>query len=414
MSYFISLSWRNIWRNRRRTLFTVLSTAFGVMALILLYNYYDSFHEQVVHNVIRYQSGHAIISATGYTDQVNPSLYLKNTETVDLWIRNNLNISNSSHRIFAQGLVSTARGSSNISFIGIEPDREQHITQFSRNIVRGKYLDPQHRNTLILGSKLAQILNIQLGSKVVALTQGVDGSIGNELFFVSGIFHTDSDFDKHLAFIHIDDARTLLSLPKTAVHQIPVVLKSDADIDFFTATFRTWTKNFRLDQMEIFSWKDLQKPLLAMIELNKSANRLLMIIILFVASIGITNSILMSILERLKEFGVMLTLGTKKLELVLMITLETLFITSIGVALGNLFGLAATLFFGFYGFDLAWLTSQRIVVQGTIIETINYPSISWTNSFFISSMVFCLSLVVSIFPLKQITRLDPVQSLRAL
>ena len=119
------------------------------------------------------------------------------------------------------------------------------------------------------------------------------------------------------------------------------------------------------------TWKDLQRPLMAMIALNKSANRLLMCIILFVAAMGIVNSILMSILERTREFGVMMAIGTYKTEVVKMVVLETFFLTCVGVIVGNLLGILVTLYFHNYGFDLKWLTSDRIVVQGTVIQTIS-------------------------------------------
>ena len=411
--YFLKLSWKNIWRNRRRTLLTINAIGFGVMALVALYNYYDGFHDQVIQNVIRYQSGHLLVTAPSYHTRMATNLVVQDPGPVDRWLSTQEPVKAFSHRILVQGLVSTAQGSANIVFAGIEPEREKEVTRFAGNMVQGSYLGDTQQKSILLGSELAQLLQAEIGSKVVALTQGVDGSIGNELFFVGGIFETHSDFDKNMAFVRIQDARQLLSLGEAAVHQIAIVLDGEEHLtsvqDRFLKTFSQSSS-----ELQILNWKEVQKPLMAMIELNKSANRLLMFIIIFVAALGIANSILMSILERTREFGVMLAIGTTKKEVVKMVIMETLLLSLVGVALGNLLGALVTQFFHYYGFDLAWLSSQKLVVQGTIIQTVSYPAIQWRNSLLISGIVFILSLIVSFIPIRHVSQLNPVKALRAI
>jgi len=132
------------------------------------------------------------------------------------------------------------------------------------------------------------------------------------------------------------------------------------------------------------------------------------------AALGSANSSLMSILARSREFGVMMAVGTRKGEGVRMVIVETLLLSAIGVLIGNLFGIALTLYFNHRGFDLRWLTSQRIVVQGTIIQTVCYPVVHWINSFIVTAAILVLSVIVSIIPVRHISRLDTVKALRAL
>lgn len=411
--YFLKLSWKNIWRNRRRTLLTVNAIGFGVMALVALYNYYDGFHDQVIQNVIRYQSGHLLVTAPDYHKRMSTQLFMKETSPVDSWLKSQEEVKAFSHRVLVQGLVSTAQGSANILFAGIEPDSEKGVTRFSENVIQGSYFQEGSQKQILLGSELANLLQAELGTKVVALTQGVDGSIGNELFFVSGIFETHSDFDKNIAFVRIEDARQLLSLGDQASHQLAIVLKSEESLQGLQDRFTNDIGAGLASSFQILNWKEVQKPLMAMIELNQSANRLLMFIIVFVAALGIGNSILMSILERTREFGVMLAIGTTKKEVVLMVVMETFLLSLVGIALGNILGVFVTEFFHYYGFDLAWLSSQKLVVQGTIIQTVSYPEFRWNNSLLISVIVLILSLVVSFIPIKHVTRLNPVKALRA-
>lgn len=408
--FFLKLCWKNIWRNKRRTLLTVNAIGAGVMALVALRNYYDAYHEQVIHNVIRYQSGHLLITAPGYQTNNAPNSYLRNPSDIIRWIARQKEIKAFSTRVLGQGLLSSSRGSASVVFSGIDPKKERLITRFSSNIVRGSYLNTPKKKAIVVGKKLAKNLKLKLGSKVVALTQGVDGSIGNDLFHVVGIFETHSDWDKSLAFVRSEDARSLLSLPYLAIHQISIVLKEESDLGTVKAAFH---QTFATPRAHMLTWMELQKPIMAMIDLNKSANHLLMLIILFVAALGIANSILMSILERTREFGVMMAIGTHKAEVIRMVVLETLLLTLIGVIAGNGMGIALTLYFGRHGFDLAWLTSHKIVIEGTIIQTINYPTVHPYNSLVITGVIVALSLLVSFIPVLHIQKLKTVEALRA-
>jgi ABC-type antimicrobial peptide transport system permease subunit len=173
-----------------------------------------------------------------------------------------------------------------------------------------------------------------------------------------------------------------------------VVLKEESHLPLI---YDRLVKNFPKPQAETLTWKDVQRPLMALIALNKSANRLLMGIILFISALGIANSILMSILERTREFGVMLAMGTSKKEVIKMVITETVLLSLVGVFLGNILGIAVTEYFHSNGFDLKWLTSQPIMVQGTIVQTV---------------IVF-LSFVVSFLPVRHVANLNVVKALRA-
>ena len=138
-----------------------------------------------------------------------------------------------------------------------------------------------------------------------------------------------------------------------------------------------------------------------------------MILILGVAALGIANSILMSIMERRREFGVMLAMGTGRMKVIKMVVTETLLLTTVGVALGNTFGWLVTGFFNQVGFDLKWLTSKDFVIQGALVQTVSYPTVRLYNSIVVTSVIVILSLLVSYFPAKQAGSLTPMKALRS-
>lgn len=415
--YFLKLCWKNIWRSQRRTFITVSAIGLGVMSMVFLRNYYDSFHQQLVSNVIRYQSGHLVISATDFQKHQQPNLYIKNVEPAFQWISHREEVAAASERVFVNGLLSASQGSSNIMYMGVDPAKERKVTEFSSNIIKGEYLKEGETKGIVIGKVLSEQLKVDVGSKVVALSQGIDGSIGNELFHVTGIFESQSDADKMLAFINISDARALTAIPPEGAHQITVILKDAGNIDkmrdAYLARFPNPSEELKSDS-EILSWKEIQKHILAMMELEKAVNRLIMMVILFVAALGIANSILMNIMERTREFGVMMAIGTSRKEVVGMVVVETLLLCTVGVAIGNLLAMGLTTYFGHIGFDLKWLTSANIVLGGAIVQTVSYPSIVWMNSLVVTSLIFLLAVFASIIPARHISRLSPVKALRSL
>lgn len=408
--YFLRLCWKNVWRNKRRTLLTVNAIAVGVMALVSIHNYYDSFHEQIIDNVIRYQSGHLLLSAQGFQKNHSPQNFLQKENDLSSWFKRDTRVIASSPRIIAPGLVSSPKGSANIAFVGIEPSTERGITRYYSNIVEGTYFEGVIHRPIVIGRLLAEALSVGIGSKIVALTQGVDGSIGNELFFVSGIFETHSESDKALAFIAINDARKLLSMPDDSFHQMSVLLKTESEGPLVQSSFRTeWPD----PALQLLSWRDIQKHVVAIIDLDRAVNKLLLGVILLVAALGITNTILMSIMERSREFGVMMAIGTQTRELVGMIVGETLLLCGVGVVFGNVLAIGVTSFFHRTGFDLKWLTSHDFAIDGTLVKTICYPAINLFNSLSVSLAVLAISIVVAAIPIRFITRLKPVVALRS-
>lgn len=409
--YFLRLCWKNIWRNRRRTLITVNAIGLGVMALVFLRNYYDSFHEQVIHNVIRYHSGHVAVAIKNFEKNSATQLYIKNSAPLIQWLNSQKNTLAISERVVFSGLASSARGSTNVMVMGVEPASEAKVTDFARKLIRGSFFDDGKDKSIVLGVKAAETLNAEIGSKIVVLTQGVDGSVGNELFWVSGIFDTGSDADKSLAFIRLSEARAILSLPLQSSHQVAVTLKEEDELSLFRQSFDALST--KEAEVQMLSWKELQRPVVAMIELDRAVNRMLMFLILGVAALGIANSILMSLMERTKEFGVMLAIGTAKEEVIRMVIVETLLLTSVGVFLGNLFGVLVTAFFNQVGFDLRWLTSKDFVIQGAVVQTVSYPVARISNSLVVTTVIVILALAVSYFPARQASRLTPMKALRS-
>jgi putative ABC transport system permease protein len=148
--------------------------------------------------------------------------------------------------------------------------------------------------------------------------------------------------------------------------------------------------------------------------LERAVNRLIMMVILFVAALGIANSILMNIMERTREFGVMMAIGTSRKEVMGMVVIETLLLSTVGVVIGNILAVSLTAYFHSNGFDLKWLTSANLVIDGAIVQTVSYPTIQWMNSLVVTSLILLLAVFASFIPSRHISKLSPVKALRSL
>jgi len=404
--YLFLLCWKNLWRNGRRTFLTVGAIGFGMMVMVWLYNYYEAFHNQLVENAIRFHSGHLLIVGKNYDPDRPPTQTIADSPALRRWLSAQKQIKAYSPQVVLQALVSSPRGSANILVKGVDPVLERKTSRFALQTKEGNFLAGKKRS-IVIGKKLQTTLKVNLGDKVVVLTQGVDGSIGNELFTISGIFETRSEWDKALAFVTLPSARGLLSLAAGTLHQVPLVLNDEAD----TLPMQVKLKK-DLPQLYSLTWAEVQRSLVALIELDRAANRVYMAILLFLVAIGIVNSILMSVLERKREFGVMLAVGTTKSEVMHLVATETFLMAVVGVALGNTMALLFTLYFQHYGFDLHWLTDRNIVVNGAVLQTVSYPSMQWAHCFLVSGVILAASVLISLLPARQIARLHPVSALR--
>lgn len=409
--FLLKLCWKNIWRNKRRTLLTVNAIAIGVTTLVWLHNYYDAFHSQLIQNIVAYRSGHLLITAKDYETTKTSHTYIASIPLIERSLKENHSIKSFTSRVNGQGMLSSSRGSANVLFKGVNPENERNTSRLSTRIVEGKFLQKGSEKQMVIGRALAKLLKVQLGAKLVVLTQGVDGSIGNELFRLTGIFDTESDMDTSLVLILEEDARALLSLGVGTAHEISILLKEGVSL---TQVYQQVSASLIGTDSKVYRWQEVQKHSASTIELNESVNRILMIIILLIAALGITNSILMSILERTREFGVMLAVGTTHKELVSMVVIETLLLCLTGVVLGNFLGISTTLYFGKHGFDLNWLTKSQVVFNGGLFDTICYPVVRVNNSLFITATILLVSLVIAFIPANQIARLRAVKALRSI
>ena len=310
----IKIAWRNIWRNKRRSAIVLGSVVVGAVAVILTEGLTNGFLRQMLYNQLNTTVSHIQIHRQGFKDNKTIQNYIPDNQLVEKTLNNNPNIESYSGRVLTFGLLSSARNSSGIYIYGVDHKKETQVSDIEKYITKGKFLTGDERE-IVLGQKLADKLNVEIGSKVVAMSNTPGGDIGSELFRVSGIFETfSSSFDKINVYVPIKAAQSMLNLGDH-VHEYAMITKDYHRVDQVTEQIKSNLNG----NYEVLSYKDILPLLIMQMNLSREMMFFVNLIIGIALIFGIINTMLMSVFERIQEFGVLMSIGMKNGKIFAMI-----------------------------------------------------------------------------------------------
>jgi putative ABC transport system permease protein len=404
---FWQMAWRNVWRYRRRSLLTVLTIALGLAFNILMRSVGDGFHEQMVDNSVRAGIGHIEIHRLGYQHDPALSKTLPDLPSLERVAPRTPHLLGCSFRVLGDGLASTAENSTGVRIIGIVPDAERSVTTLDRAVIAGKFLDDQMVRPVLIGERLAQSLGAGLNDKIVLVVQAADGSMGAQLFRVAGIFRSGSpDLDRGVAYLLRKDAQSLFSLGN-GVTEAALLLDSSESV---AGAQQFLTSRLARTPVEILPWYIVEPFLRQFIQLDDSFFYIIVLILFIVISVGILNTVMMSVFERVREFGVMMALGTKPQQVVGLVMQESTALALLGVALGAVLGSAATILFAHTGIDLSRYAAGASALG--ITTTVIHPELTPRNLIVSDLSVVLVAILVALYPAIKAARLRPVEAIR--
>lgn len=403
---FLRLAWRNIFRNLRRTLITLGAITFGLSAMIVFFGFTDGFHAQWVENTVRAYTGHIQIYRKGYRDDPQLGRSIGDLKEVVRIVEGEPSLDTYTYRVEIQGLVSTAENSYGVLIRGIDPERELGITALKERVIEGEYLREDDGRGILIGYRLADRLNAEIGDKIVLMVQAADGSISADLFRLRGIFRMGAiEMDSSIVVITLKAAQRLAALDGR-VTELALMVKGPSDV--IPAAERLKERLIPLGY-EVYTWQDLLPALKEMIDLDNVFMYIIFLIVLVVVSLGILNTMLMSIMERTREFGIMMAMGTKPHQVISMVMLEASILGLMGTILGILIGVAANEVIAIRGFDLSrWSGAMELFAT---LNPVVYPETDPMNVFRSSLLVLITTIVASIYPAVKAARLNPVEAI---
>ncbi len=401
----LSLAWKNIWRNKKRSVVVLMAIASGMWGGLFSGAFMMGMGESMVNSAIDRNMGHFQIHDPQYMDDP----LLKHSLNKPFAILDSLagddRIKAATARTVLEGMASSPANAYGVQIFGVDAEAESLATQLTAYIREGGFFKEQKRNALVMGAKLAGRLNLRLRSKVVLSFQGTDGEIVYLAGRIVGLFHTESTmFDETSVFIKRDDLTRVLGLSEPAIHEIAVRLHSARDVEEMVPAWQA-----RLEHLSVKSWKELEPGLAFMATSVKAFTYLFVAIILFALLFGITNNMLMSVMERIRELGILSAIGMSKLRLFGLILVETILLAISGGIIGMTLGSLTIVWFNTYGLPL---TAFAAGMESFGIASTLYPYLPANMYAGVGVMIFVAALISSLMPAWKATHLRPAEAIR--
>lgn len=399
------MAWRNVWRNKMRSVVIMLSIAVGLFAGIAVLSLYKGMMKNRVRIVIDAEVGHLQVHDSNFKKDYEPRYILSNGEAVMNKILSLTQVKSVAKRSVTNGMLATATGSAGVQIIGVIPAVEYETSQLKKKIVEGNEFDSARKNEIMVGKKLAQKMKIKKDSKLVLTFTDAGGTIVSGAFRVAAVFQSNNaPLDERTVYVTMNDLNSLLTIDSD-FHETVVLLKNDDDLALVQTQLQLMFPAYQIE-----SWKDISPETELMVKTTNQYSYIIMVIIMFALAFGIINTMLMAILERTREIGMMVALGTSKPRIFSLVLLETLFLTLAGTPIGILVGWLVTGYFGKHGLDLSGMGREMMSSFG--FGTVIYPEFPVEKITGVMLIVFVTAIVSCLFPAIKALKLQPVEALR--
>ncbi|MEM6629485.1 MAG: FtsX-like permease family protein [Bacteroidota bacterium] len=401
-----SISWKNVWRNRTRSMVVILAIMLGIAGGIFLLSFSWGMSVQRAQNRIETEISHIQIHHPQFKDDQEVKYLLASGETILQDIQNDARVKSATGRLIVGGMISSAKAGTGVRIQGVLPKTEAAVTQLPSKLMEGAYFEDVRRNPILIGQKLAEKLQVKLKNKVVLTFQDTQGEIVSGAFRIAGIFKTvSSQYDTREVFVRQSDLRKILNLEK-GVHEIALLLQDSEEVD----SFQNMLASGHPDAL-VEDWYTLAPDLRLFFESFEAVMQIFLLIIMLALAFGIINTMLMAILERRQELGMLMSIGMNRRKIFFMIMLETLFLSIVGGILGLLLGFSLVSIFGHIGIDLSGIEDSLEMLG---MNPVVYPDIE--SSFYsrVALSVVLTAILSSLYPAYKALRLNPVEAVRAM
>ena len=402
----LKLAFRNIFRQRRRSLLTALSLTGGYILCVFSFSLSEGSYSDAISFFIRDHTGHVQIHLDDY--RLRPKIHktIDDPQELSELLDANEEIESHTLRVFAPAIAYSEKDNSPAQVIGVALERERSTSALAAKISAGEYID----NTLdadgyysaMIGAGIANSLNIGLGDELILISQGADGSIANDIFIVKAIVGNRASPDRTTVFLPLIAAQEFLSM-YGSVHEVSILLKDDGEARVQAAALQD-----QLPELTVDPWQTVESTFYQSMQADKQGNNFFMGFIVFIVFVGVLNTVLMSVLERTREFGVLKAIGSRPLKIALMITLETTMLASLSLITGILLSLPLIAWFTFTGIELA----EPMDVGGILMS-----HLTGELSLFVFGMpllfIVVFALFISIPAGMRAARISPTEAMRS-
>jgi len=408
MRTFFALAWRNLWRNLSRSLIMIAGIAVGLFGLIVYFGISNGFIYEMVDVAIELELAHIQVNKQGYLKNPIPknsfaadSLFSERLEQID-------GVEAASGRFKAAVLIRSAEKSSRVELVGVDPAGEGLVTVIPSLIVQGEYLQPGDNRKIVLGGKLAKSLGVEIGDKVVVMAQDKDNELQSFLLRVGGIFTSSApSWDKMAAFVSLEAMHRMINRSGEYT-SILIKVSNEDNVDLIAENIRQSLAGQRPD-LQVSTWLEISPILSQSIDMFNSFVWIFYLIIYLAMAFGVINIMLMAVIDRTHELGVMRAVGTTPGQVMLVVLLEAAMLGLVGVAVGGSAAWLLNSYLSTNGLDLSYWSSGMALMGIPNVVHSEIKSGEWALSFISAEAAV---IVASVWPAWRASRLKVVEAIQ--
>lgn len=405
------LAWRNVWRNPRRSFLTLSAIAFACILLVFMLSFQLGSYESMINASVRLSTGHLQIQALGYQNDRKMEQVVDRPQAIMDSISHIPGITGITTRSYAFAMASSPSRTRGIMVMGIDPGSEGRVTTLPTQIREGKYLGQDEPGGCLMGTLLSRMLRAGIGDEITLLGMGRDGSVAATVVTVSGIYSSGiEEIDRNVIRIPIKHFDDIFSMD-SSVHAVVIAADDLANLRSTAAMIKKCLgKNKDFRDLTVLDWGELTPGLMQSIKLDLFSGFLMYTALVLVVAFSITNTFIMAIFERNKEFGVIMAMGARPGRIVRMLLAEAFILNFLGIFSGMAAGAFVTLFFQSRGIDMG--EAGRIAEQYGL-STIFYPRLGLISLLTGPAMVMVITFFSAFIPALKIWRMTPSEALNS-
>ncbi|MBD3347279.1 MAG: FtsX-like permease family protein [Chitinivibrionales bacterium] len=400
----LKMAFRNVFRQRRRSILTALTMLGGFALASISFGWADGTYGDIIDMFTRNRLGHVQVHKEGYLE--NPSLYktIENYTKIGATIGNIGGVEAWAPRVFSAGLLSVGDESSAARVIGIAPQHETTAVNFHKKVAEGSLLSEKPSHQAMIGRGLAKVLGAHTGEELVIVSQAADGSIANDAYTIVGIIQSgDEVSDRMSCYLHLHDAQQLFALGDQ-VHEIVVIAEKSGMARSLSEEISAAIDK---PELSVEPWQVFARSFYDAMQADKQGMYIFLFVIILIVAVGVLNTVLMAVLERRREYGLLKALGNKPKQIFALILYEVNILALLSIAGGIIVGLIANYILSIYGFSLPEPISYGGMEFKEMHSEINF------RSYYIPALTVLLTAtIVGLFPALKAAKTDPAVSMR--
>lgn len=406
MRLYFRLAWRNLWRHRRRTFIVILAIGLGMGMMIMYDGMIAGFEQAIYGNAVQVLGGNIQIHANGYSTSLQqaPLLPLPDDQAVVKAAQAQPQVVAATRRIITGGMATNRKGAFSVSINGIEPEKEKPVSLEAQHVSAGRYLTSEDKDMVFIGKGLADAMNIAAGDRITLVGRALHDQMRQHTLTVAGIYDIGMpDLEKRTIFMSLGEAQYLYGLGNQST-EVALTLKQLGPEDTVMSALKS-----ALPGYDIVSWQTSFPEMTAAINTKGGVMNIFSVIILLIAGIGILNLLLMAVIERTREIGLMGALGMKPRQISWLFLLEGSMMGILGLAFGVAFGVVVNLILGKVGMDFSKftsLTSYTALISGKVYSTLGLDKFVGRGL-----TVLIISLLSAFIPAREASQKEPAEAL---